>query len=414
MSDVPDLPASAPRAEEAPRAPAAQSASAAPSGAQAAAATTTAPSAGGTRSPAAAPRPRRRLVRSTLLVLGPLVVIVGAVYVYLTTGRFVSTDNAYVKSDVGIVSAQISGPIVEVAVRENQPVAQGDVLFKIDDEPFRVKMQQVDAELGAVRDYVEGIRASYRQKLSQLELDKTNAVYQKRDFERLQSLAAKQLTSQQAVDDARQKSDVANQTVVVSERALDQIRAQLGGDADKPLTEQAAYLALKAMRDTAVLDLERTVVRAKLDGIASKVPVVGQYVAPGTPIMSVVSNQEKWIEANFKETDLTHVVVGQPVTITLDTYPDREWRGRVQSISQATGAEFSVIPAQNATGNWVKVTQRIPVRVSIDMRAGDPELRVGMSADVKIDTGYERPAPGFLTMLRPARVAEAAPAREPR
>ena len=413
MSDVPELPASAPRAEEAPAAAAAPSASPASgtsaSGTQAAAVSSPATMAG-----RPAPRPRRRLVRRTLLVLGPLVVIVAAVYVYLTTGRYVSTDNAYVKSDVGIVSAQISGPIVEVAVRENQPVAQGDVLFKVDDEPFRVKMQQVDAELGAVRDYVEGIRASYRQKLSQLELDKTNAVYQKRDYERLQALASKQLASQQAVDDARQKSDVANQTVVVSERSLDQVRAQLGGDADKPLTEQAAYLALKAMRDTAVLDLERTVVRAKLDGVASKVPVVGQYVAPGTPIMSVVSNQEKWIEANFKETDLTHVVVGQRVTIKLDTYPDREWHGRVQSISQATGAEFSVIPAQNATGNWVKVTQRIPVRISIDMRSGDPELRVGMSADVSIDTGYERPAPGFLTMLRPARVAEAAPAREPR
>ena len=413
MSDVPELPASAPRAEEAPAAAAAPSASPASgtsaSGTQAAAVSSPATMAG-----RPAPRPRRRLVRRTLLVLGPLVVIVAAVYVYLTTGRYVSTDNAYVKSDVGIVSAQISGPIVEVAVRENQPVAQGDVLFKVDDEPFRVKMQQVDAELGAVRDYVEGIRASYRQKLSQLELDKTNAVYQKRDYERLQALASKQLASQQAVDDARQKSDVANQTVVVSERSLDQVRAQLGGDADKPLTEQAAYLALKAMRDTAVLDLERTVVRAKLDGVASKVPVVGQYVAPGTPIMSVVSNQEKWIEANFKETDLTHVVVGQRVTIKLDTYPDREWHGRVQSISQATGAEFSVIPAQNATGNWVKVTQRIPVRISIDMRSGDPELRVGMSADVSIDTGYERPAPGFLTMLRPARVAEAAAAREPR
>ena len=414
MSDVPELPASAPRAEEAPAAAAAPSASPASgtsaSGTQAAAVS----SPGATTAGRPAARPRRRLVRRTLLVLGPLVVIVAAVYVYLTTGRFVSTDNAYVKSDVGIVSAQISGPIVEVAVRENQPVAQGDVLFKVDDEPFRVKMQQVDAELGAVRDYVEGIRASYRQKLSQLELDKTNAVYQKRDYERLQALASKQLASQQAVDDARQKSDVANQTVVVSERSLDQVRAQLGGDADKPLTEQAAYLALKAMRDTAVLDLERTVVRAKLDGVASKVPVVGQYVAPGTPIMSVVSNQEKWIEANFKETDLTHVVVGQRVTIKLDTYPDREWHGRVQSISQATGAEFSVIPAQNATGNWVKVTQRIPVRISIDMRSGDPELRVGMSADVSIDTGYERPAPGFLTMLRPARVAEAAPSREPR
>jgi len=414
MSDVPDLPASEPRAEAAPRAPAALSASAAPSTAQPAAAATTAPPGGGTASPASAPRPRRRPLRSTLLVVGPLVVIVGAVYGYLTTGRYVSTDNAYVKSDVGIVSALISGPIVEVAVRENQPVAQGDVLFKIDEEPFRVKLRQADAQLGAVHDYVEGIRASYRQKLSQLDLDRTNAAYQKRDYERLQTLASRQLTSQQSVDDARQKSDVANQTVVVSERSLDQIRAQLGGDPDKPLTDQAAYLALKAMRDTAVLDLERTIVRAKLDGVASKVPVVGQYVAPGTPIMSVVSNQEKWVEANFKETDLTHVVVGQPVTIKLDTYPDREWHGRVQSISQATGAEFSVIPAQNATGNWVKVTQRIPVRIAIDMHSGDPELRVGMSADVSIDTGYERPAPAFLTLLRPARVAEAATAREPR
>ena len=217
MSDVPDLPASAPRAEEAPRSPAAPSASAAPP----AAATTSAPLSAGTASPAPAPRPRRRLVRSTLLVLGPLVVIVGAIYVYLTTGRYVGTDNAYVKSDVGIVSALISGPIVQVAVRENQPVAQGDVLFKIDDTPFRVSLDRADAQLGAVHDYVEGIRASYRQKLSQLELDKTNAAYQKRDFERLQTLASRQLASQQAVDDARQKSDVANQTVVVSERSID-------------------------------------------------------------------------------------------------------------------------------------------------------------------------------------------------
>jgi membrane fusion protein, multidrug efflux system len=409
MSDVPDLPASALPAEEAPSAPAAAGAPAAQSAAQPAAPPAAAPVSTG-----ASPRPRRRLVRTTLLVLGPLVVIVGAAYFYLTTGRYVSTDNAYVKSDVGIVSAQISGPIVEVAVRENQPVAQGDVLFKVDDQSFRVKLQQADAQLGAVHDYVEGIRASYRQKLSQLDLDKTNAAYQKRDYERLQTLAAKQLTSQQSVDDARQKSDVANQTVVVSERSLDQIRAELGGDPDKPLTDQAAYLALKAMRDTAVIDLERSTVRAQLDGIASKVPVVGQFVAPGVAIMSVVSNQEKWIEANFKETDLTHVVVGQPVTIKLDTYPDRTWHGRVQSISQATGAEFSVIPAQNATGNWVKVTQRIPVRVSIDMHAGDPDLRVGMSADVEIDTGYERPAPAFLTLLRPARVAEAAAVRETR
>jgi membrane fusion protein (multidrug efflux system) len=321
----------------------------------------------------------------------------------------VSTDNAYVKADVGLVSAQISGPIVEVAARENQQVSQGDVLFTIDETPFRVKLDQANAQLGAVHDYVEGIRASYRQKLSQLELDKTNAAYEKRDLERLQALASRQLASQQAVDDARNKSDVASQTVVVTERSLDQVRAQLGGDPDKPLTEQAAYLALKSMRDTAEIDLERTIVRAPFDGIASKVPMLGHYVAPGAAIMSVVSNREKWIEANFKETDLTHVVVGQPVTIELDTYPDRTWRGHVQSIAEATGAEFSVIPAQNATGNWVKVTQRIPVRIAIQALPDDPELRVGMSAEVVIDTGYQRPAPSFLTWLRPDREAEAAP-----
>src|SRR3954470_8523063 len=170
MSDVPDLPASAPRAEEARGAPAAQSP------AQPAPASAARPA-----NESTSPRPRRRVMRTTLLLLGPLVVIVGAVYFYLATGRYVSTDNAYVKSDVGTVSAQISGPIVEVAVRENQPVAQGDVLFRVDDQPFRVKLQQADAQLGAVHDYVEGIRASYRQKLSQLDLDKTNAVYQKRD-----------------------------------------------------------------------------------------------------------------------------------------------------------------------------------------------------------------------------------------
>jgi membrane fusion protein (multidrug efflux system) len=403
MSDVVDPPeSSAPRADERP------SAAAAPSAAQPAAAPPAPATSTASPPAAAAPRPPRRATRGVLLALGPLVVIVGGAYAYLATGRFVSTDNAYVKADVGVVSAQISGPIVEVAVRENQRVSQGDELFKIDETPFHVNLDRANAQLGAIYDYVEGIRASYRQKLSQLDLDKTNAAYQKREYERLQSLASRQLASQQAVDDARHKSDVANQDIVVTERSIDQIRAQLGGDPDKPLKEQAAYLAVKSMRDTAEIDLVRTVVRAPFDGIASKVPMLGHYVAPGVAVMSVVSNREKWIEANFKETDLTHVVVGQPVTITLDTYPDRKWRGRVQSIAEATGAEFSVIPAQNATGNWVKVTQRIPVRIAIQTLSDDPELRVGMSAIVEIDTGYERPAPAFLTWLRPDRAEAAA------
>ena len=375
------------------------------------------PSAGGPRPPSAgAPPPAapaagkpRKWLRRVLLTVGPVAVLIGAAYFYVSTGRIVSTDNAYVKSDIGVVAAQITGPIVEVTVRENQPVAQGDVLFKVDDTPFRVALDRADAQLGAIRDYVEGIRASYRRQLAELELDKTNAAYQKREYERLRSLAEKKLASDVSVDAARNRSDVANQTLVVAQRALDQIRAQLGGDPEQPLTEMSAFLAVKSMRDTAVLDLEHTVVRAPFDGIASKVPQVGTYVAPGTPVMSVVASRDTWIEANYKETDLTHVLVGQPVTIKVDTYPEREWRGTVQSIAKATGAEFSVLPAQNATANWVKVTQRIPVRVAIDKSATDPELRVGMSTEVEIDTGWERPAPAFLTWLRPNRAEAAAP-----
>jgi membrane fusion protein (multidrug efflux system) len=389
------------------------------SAAPAAAAATT-PTAAGPAQPASpapspvAQRPRRRGLRNVLLVLGPLVVLVGALYAYLMTGRYVGTDNAYVKADVGIVSAQIAGPIVEVEVRENQVVAQGDVLFRIDDTPFKVNLDRADAQLGAIHDYVEGIRAQYRQALEQLALDKTNAAYERREFDRLQSLAARKLSSEVDVDEARHKSDVADQEVVVSMRNIDRIRAQLGGDPERPLTEQAAFLAVKSIRDAALLDLEHTVVRAPFTGVASKVPMVGHYASPGAALMSVVSNGEMWVEANYKETDLTHVEVGQPVSIKLDTYPDREWRGKVQSISQATGAEFSVIPAQNATGNWVKVTQRIPVRIAIQMRGDDPDLRSGMSAEIEIDTGWERPAPAFLTLLRPDRVAEAAPARDGR
>jgi membrane fusion protein, multidrug efflux system len=360
--------------------------------------------------PPPAPRPRKPWLRRVLLTLGPLVVLAGAAYVYVTTGRLVGTDNAYVKADVGIVAAQVTGPIVDVAVRENQPVQQGEVLFTIDEAPFRVALDRADAQLGAIHDYVEGIRASYRQKLEELELDKTNAAYEKREYERIRALVERKLASEMSADEARHKSDVAAQDLVVTQRSLDEIRARLGGDPDRPLTEQSAYLAAKSMRDTAVLDLEHTVVRAPFDGIASKVPKVGHYVAPGAAVMSVIANREMWVEANYKETDLTHVQVGQPVSVRVDTYPDREWRGTVQSISQATGAEFSVIPAQNATGNWVKVTQRIPVRIAIERRAGDPELRVGMSAEIEIDTGYERPAPAFLTWLRPDR-AEAATAR---
>jgi membrane fusion protein (multidrug efflux system) len=332
---------------------------------------------------------------------------VGA-YVYYTSGRVVETDNAYVKADVGIVSAEVAGPIGSLNVHENQRVEAGDVLFTIDDRSFRVALDRADAQLAAIDDFVESTKASYRQTLEQLALARTNAAYEQREFNRLAALADKKLASEVDVDEQRHERDVANQEIQVTERALDQIRARLGGDLDRPVTEQAAYLAAKSSRDAAALDLEHTVVRAPFAGIASKVPTLGQYVQPGAPVMTIVAHRGMWIEANFKETDLTHVATGQPVDIHLDTYPDRRWRGHVESISQATGAEFAVIPSQNATGNWVKVTQRIPVRIAIEMHDDDPELRAGMSAIVDIDTGHERPAPEWVRALLPSRAAFAA------
>jgi membrane fusion protein (multidrug efflux system) len=364
-----------------------------------------APPAADAATPTAPPPRRRRWLRSVLLTLGPAAALTAGTYAYYTSGRVMETDNAYVKADVGIVSAEVVGPIATVAVRENQRVAAGDVLFTIDDRPFAVAVARADAQLAAIDDFVESTRAAYAQTLEQLALARTNAAYEQRELDRLMGLAERKLASEIDVDEARHKRDVADREIQVTERALDQIRARLGGDLDRPVTEQAAYLAAKATRDAALLDLEHTAVRAPFAGIASKVPTLGQYVQPGAPVMTVVADRGMWIEANFKETELTYVAPGQIVDVRIDTYPGRHWRGSVDSVSQATGAEFAVIPAQNATGNWVKVAQRIPVRVTIDMRAGDPELRAGMSAIVGIDTGHERPAPSWVRALLPTRPA---------
>jgi membrane fusion protein (multidrug efflux system) len=361
--------------------------------------------------PANAPlRKRRRWLRPLLLFLGPAVVLVGGAYMYMNTGRFISTDNAYVKADTVIISPQVAGPIARVAVIENQPVHAGDVLFEIDGDPYEVAVDRGEAQLEAVEAFIRGLQASYQQQLEQLKLARTNVAFAKRELDRELELAERELGSEADVDRARHEYDIAEQQIPIIEQAMAQLRAQLGGDIAGGLESHAAYRTVKSMLADARIDLEHTVVRAPFGGIASRVPMVGRYVTPGGPAMSVVADHDIWIEANYKETELTHVEPGQPVVVHVDTYPDREWRGSVESISQATGAEFSVIPAQNASGNWVKVAQRIPVRIKLDLRPGDPPLRAGMSSEVEIDTGFEREAPAFLSFLRSSSVAEAAPA----
>lgn len=348
------------------------------------------------------PRPARprRWLRRSLLLLGPLVVAVVGGYVYVTGGRYVSTENAYVQADKVMITAEVSGLIPEVAVRENQRVVKGDVLFRIDDRPYRIALAEVEARLAGVRDEIMSLKASYRQKQEELALARSDLAFAETEFERQSKLVATNAVSRAKFDAARHDLEVARQRIRVTEQEIAQIRAQLAGDPDIAVERHPRYLAAKAAVDRAGLDLERTVVRAPFAGIASHTPQVGQQVignaAFSNPVMSLVADTGAWIEANFKETDLTHVRPGQAVTIHVDTYPDRAWRGTVESLSQATGAEFSVIPPQNATGNWVKVVQRFPVRIAVETNGDGPSLRAGMSTMVEIDTGRRRPLPGFV------------------
>jgi membrane fusion protein (multidrug efflux system) len=374
-----------------------------------------------------APQRPRRWLRTLLLVLGPVLVALAGAFIYMNSGRYVETDNAYVKSDTVLLGAEVAGPIKRVAVRENERVHASDVLFEIDDAPYRVMVERGESQVAAVESFIESLQASYEQQLEQLELAKIDIAYYERELERQQGLAARQLGTEADVDEARHDLEVARQQIPIIEQALAQLRAQIGGKIAPGLDGgelvggttlfhgNAAYRTVKAMLEDAKLDLARTIVHAPFDGVVTRVPTVGHFVSPGSPVLAVVSDHKVWVEANFKETQLTHVEPGQAVAIRIDTYPDHEWRGEVETISPATGSEFAVIPAQNASGNWVKVAQRIPVRISVDVRPGDPQLRAGMSAIVEIDTGFERQAPSFLSflsILRTASIAEAAPVHD--
>lgn len=337
--------------------------------------------------PEGEPAVRHPRLRYLLLVAGPVVVAVGGLLLWLSTGRYAGTEDAYVKADKVLISAQVAGPITAVLVQENQPVHAGDVLFRIDERPYRIALAGAEAQLVVIATELDGIKANLRQKTEELQLAHTNRDFAVREFDRQSELARRKLTSTALVDEFRYKLDVAMRQISVTEQARAQYLSRLNGNPALSLEQYPAYRAARASRDAAALDLENTVVRAPFAGIVGRTPQPGQFVTAGSAVMSIVKDDEVWIEANYKETDLAHVRVGQPASVEIDAYPDHHWHGRVQSISQATGAEFSVLPPQNASGNWVKIVQRIPVRIAIEPRADDPPLRAGMTATVEIDTG---------------------------
>ena len=344
------------------------------------------------------PKPRRQwgraLLRFLLLVAVPVAgAWVGAHY-WVLGGRYVETDNAYIRADKVAIGAEVPGKVIEVLVSSNQVVVAGDLLFRLDDQPYRIKLAQSEAQLHMVRTEIAVLRAKYWQAHEEVVLAETRAAYLEQEYRRQQQLGERNVAAAVKVDEARHAFDVALQSVTVRERELGEISARLGGNPQTPDESFARFIAARTKRDQDILDLNNTVVQAPADGIIGRVDLrPGTIVDPGRPMISLVETADLWFEANLKESQLTHVREGQPATVRVDAYPDHLWQARVASFSPATGAEFAVLPSQNATGNWVKVVQRVPVRLRIDRDPADPPLRVGMSAVISIDTGYERPTP---------------------
>jgi membrane fusion protein (multidrug efflux system) len=331
-------------------------------------------------------------LRRLLLALGPVVVLAGGLFAWTAGGRYVSTDNAYVHAGKLTVATDVSGIVADVAVKESQKVEKGQVLFTLDQEPFRIALAGAEANLGTVRNQLVTLQATWRQKQAQVAQARTDVAFYETTFQRQQDLLKRGVSAQATFDQARRDLDAARERVTMAQNDAEATLATLGGKADAPVEQNPNYLAAQAQVDKAKRDLGRTTVTAPIPGIVTNVDAlqVGEYLPAAQAAFSLVSSADVWIEANPKESDLAYLKEGAPAVVSIDAYPGRDWHATVTSLAPATGTEFSVLPAQNATGNWVKVVQRVPIRLAVQMPAGAPPLRTGMSANVEIDTGHRR------------------------
>ncbi len=344
--------------------------------------------------PANTSRPRRFIAVTLLSIAGPLAIGLGVLQVYVTGGRFVSTENAYVKADKIAVSADVAGRVVAVGVAANQRIEAGAMLFRIDPEPFRIAVAAAEARLAAARQDIAAMKAEYRQKIAERKLARGEAEYYERQFERQRKLNAKGFASGIKLDEAGQRLRLARDQAATVAEELGRVRANLGGSLDLDVDNHPEVMEARAIRDEAALALRRTEVHAPSAGVVTNFNLeVGEYIAAGKPVFSLVGADRVWIEANFKETALTYVRDGQSAVLTFDAYPEYSVQAVVASISPATGSEFALLPPQNASGNWVKVVQRLPVRLELIETEGVPSLRAGMSVIVEVDTGHKRQFP---------------------
>lgn len=343
-----------------------------------------------------------RILTLLFLIAAPLVLIGAGFVYYVGQSRYASTENAYVKANKIVVSSEISGRVESVLVDENDLVYAGQALFKLDREPYLIALEKAEASLARVLQDLEALRGEYRQKKAELRLAEGETLYYDGELKRQKELRAKGVTSQAHFDDSERNFYTAKERNNAIKEELQRLLTMLGGALDLPEGEHPLVREALASKNVAALNLRRTIIVSPADSIVTNFNLhAGEHVEAGRPVFSLIGTQKLWIEANFKETDLTHVVTGQPATVWVDTYPDLSLSAQVIGISPATGSEFALLPAQNATGNWVKVVQRLPVRLAIMDDASSLLLRAGMTVSVKIDTGRIVSLPGILSPLGP-------------
>ena len=346
----------------------------------------------------AKPAPKkRRSLRMMLLVVLPLIAAVAGGTFYLMGGRYISTDNAYVGAQKVLITADVSGKIIHIAVREGQHVKPGDELFKLDPVPYQLALDLAESKLVAARTEYAKLMTTVKSLTTLIDLAHKNVALKQEAVERKQTLLASRAGSRADLDTAAVGLVTAQLQAQFAQQQHDTTLAQLLGKRDLPLAQFPAYVQAKAAVDDAKRNLAHTVIRAPIAGTATQVDNIqlGRFIAAGSPILSVIDDQTPWVEANPKETEITYLRVGQKATITADSFPDQEFHGTVQSVSPGTGAQFSILPPQNASGNWVKVVQRVPVRIVFDKGQDTHLLRSGMSVTVDIDTHHSR-LPSFL------------------
>ena len=337
----------------------------------------------------------RTLKRSVFLIVIPLLAVCVGLYLYAAGGRYVSTDNAYVKANVIIISPEVSGRVTSVLVSDNQPVEADDVLLQLDSSPLEITLNRARAQMAVIRTELESLRADYGETVVQAQQAEDKVRYLDKRYKRQRKLLKQGLSSEEKHDEAKHDLQVARREVQIIQQRVQRVLAQLGGNEKLPVDQHPRYLTAQTTYDQAVVDLKATTIRAPASGVVSNMKLqVGEYTQAGKPIFSLIENQPIWVEANLKETQLTHILPGQQATIVADAYPNKTWESVVSSIAPATGAEFSILPPQNASGNWVKVVQRIPINLVITDPANGPQLRAGMTVSVRIDTRRKRELSG--------------------